>query len=168
MKKFEKMTTREMIKKLSPPTRLYLVFKVLAVFIAMIVCAPLITHEANALDAQTKTILIFAVIYTVFATIIITLSSMYNQERNVIAVLAPLIMTIISLILSFWLYDEYLDDRINLASIIITLLTVVLIPLVSFSFSRALSIKPAKLYWLSFFQIVIVGVLAWLEFTYLV
>jgi len=164
----EKETLKAKFQALSAVAKRYFSFSLLALISSVLICGLFVMSEASALSAMAETILIFSVVYMFLTTVTIGLSSMYDQERNVIASLIPLIMTLIGLTLAFWLYDEYLSDQIGPGSIVITCLALVIPPLLSIMLRRALSLAVLKLYFLNLSQIIITGLLAWLEFTWLI
>jgi len=161
----EKEILKARFKALSKATKLFLSFNLLALIFGVIICGLFVTHEASALSAMAETILVFSVVYIFLTTLIMSFSSRYNQERNIIAGIIPLIMALIGLTLAFWLYDEYLSDQLGSGSIVIACFALVSPPLISIALRRALSLAVGKLYLLSLLQIVITGLLAWLEFT---
>ena len=164
----EKEILKARFKALSRATKLYLIFNLLALVFGAFICSLFVTREASALSAMAETILIFSVVYIFLTTLIISLSSRYNQERNIIAGIIPLIMTLVGLTLAFWLYDEYLSDQIGSGSIVIACFALVFPPLISIALRRALSLAVGKLYLLSFLQIAITGLLAWMEFSFFI
>lgn len=157
-------TLREKFRNFSAVAKLYFAFKMVALFLAAGICGIFVTLEPNALDALAKTILVFSLIYIFVVSIVVGTSSRYNQERNIIAGIIPILMTTLGLILSYWLYDAYLGDRLNFGSLIITVLTIAILPVINSYLGRALSITAWKLYFLSLLQIVISALIAWLEF----
>ncbi len=165
LEQIDKKTLGEKFKSLAVPTKLYLIFNVLALALAAISGGLFAVIEANALSGLAKAVLVFSVLYILITSLVVNLSSTYNRERNIIAALTPLIMTTIGLVLSFWLYDEYLSDQIGIITIALTAVTLVIVPIIGFSLSRALTIKTGKLYTLCFWQIIITALIAWLEFT---
>jgi len=164
----EKETLKAKLRVLSAVTKRYFGFSLLALISSVIICGLFVVSEASALSAMAETLLVFSAVYIFLTTAAIGLNSMYDQERNVIAGIVPLIMTIIGLTLAFWLYDEYLSDQIGLGSVVTACLALSILPLMSFVLRRALSLAVWKLYLLSFLQIIITGLLAWLEFTWFI
>jgi|GEM_PF-1908180 len=164
----EKETLKAKYKALSGVAKRYFRFNLLALVFSTLICGLFIVREASALSAMAETLLVFSVVYIFITALIIALSSMYDQERNVIAGVTPLIMTLIGLTSAFWLYDEYLSDQIGPGSIIIAFLALAIPPLLSVVLRRALSLAAAKLYFINLLQIGISGLLAWLEFTWFI
>jgi hypothetical protein len=165
LEKVDQGTFRQRFKLLSASAKSFLAFNVLAPILAVLSGGLFAVNEASALSGLVEAMLTFAVFYILIASLVINFGSAYNRERNVIAAIIPLLMAITGLAMSFWLYDEYISDQIGIISIAIAGATVVLMPIISFSLARALSIKAEKLYTICFWQIIGTAFLAWLEFS---
>ncbi len=164
----ERETLKAKIQSLNAVTKRYFKFNLVALVFSAVICGLFVSRESTTLSAMAGTLLFFSAVYIFFMTLVITLGSMYDQERNVIAGVIPLVMTLIGLILAFWLYDEYLSDQLGFWSEIIAWFALTIPPLVSFVLCRALSIAAGKLYFINLFQIIITGLLAWLEFIWFI
>jgi len=158
-------TLREKFRNFPVIVKLYFAFKMLAILLATGVCGIFVSLEPNALDALAKTILVFSLTYIFTVSVVVGTSSRYNQERNIIAGITPLLMTTVGLVLSYWFYDAYLGDRLDFGSIIIAILTIAILPLINSYLGRALFLSAWKLYFLSLMQIIISAGIAWLEFS---
>ncbi len=158
-------TLREKFRNFPAVAKLYFAFKMIAILLAASICGIFVSIEPNALDALAKTTLVFSLTYIFIVSVVVGTSSRYNQERNIIAGIIPILMTTVGLILSYWLYDSYLGDRLNFGSIIIAILTIAILPVITSYLGRALSLTAWKLYFLSLMQIIISAAIAWLEFT---
>jgi len=158
-------TLREKFRNFPAIVKLYFAFKMLAILLATGICGIFVSLEPNALDALAKTVLVFLLTYIFTVSVVVGTSSRYNQERNIMAAIIPLLMTTVGIVLSYWLYDSYLGDRFNFWSIIIAILTITILPIITSYLGRALSLSAWKLYFLSLMQIIISAGIAWLEFT---
>ncbi len=165
LEKKDKRTFKERFWHLPQSTKFYLSFNALATILAIVISGIIVANEASALGGLVKAILILSVIYILIASPVINLGLVYNRERNIVAALIPLLMSIIGLALAFWLYDEYLNDQIGIMTIALSAATITVVPIIGFSLSRALAIETKKIYFICFCQIIGVALIAWLEFS---
>ena len=157
-------TLRRSLALLPAPTKLFLVFNVLAFILAVSSGTLFALNEASALSGLVEACLVFAIIYILIASLVINLGFAY-QERNITAATIPLLMATIGLLMSFWLYDEYLGDQLDIISLAIAGAAVVLIPVIGFSLSRSVSIKARKVYAICFWQIISTALFTWFAFS---
>lgn len=160
-----KKSIRFGLRHLSSVAKHYLLYLATSLFLLLLTSLFFVAHE-NMLCGFTQMLVWLNIVYLLIAIVRIGMTSHYNRERNLIISIIPVFMTTIGCLISFWIYVEIFSEDLGLTDIILALLALLFFPVSALFLNKTVGLKSWAMYLISLGQIIISGLIVWLEILY--
>lgn len=144
---------------LSLATKMYFAFTGLAILTTAVAFWLFLVSDADLFSMLVRSILVSAIVYVLIGTIIIATMPAYRAEYSVIVLLVPILATLASQVIAFWLFYLGTWGGVSSGTIILCAITVIMIPFLSLDINQYTNLKAGQMYLLILAQMVVSAVI---------